>query len=223
VPISFPPLTLSSGTLARTQLVVTAGTSGLTVSVQYTDDSGVTWLPVRNGTGIATGVGNAATIYDYEAPPLGTRSYRAMVQTALGVPSAWSSNATITNNTMTTFWLKDPTVGLSGIQLKVESGSLSTHFPEALTEHQPLGSPYPYVVGDVVGFEDGVVTAWTMSATDESALVALLKSQRTLLLQSPDGRQWYIRITSPRPTDAPLGVGGLSRLHTISWRGQPMP
>lgn len=210
-------------TNARVTHTVTASTSGLTVSLQVSADAGVTWNAVRDGTNVVTGGGNIATIYDYDAAPLGILQYRALNSTSFLVPSAFSTVANVTISTQTGFWLKDLKAGTT-LRLHVLKGTLTTHYPEALTEHQPLGSPAALIIADVVGLEDGGCTVFTQNSSEEIALMKLLLSQKTLLFQSPDGRSWYIRITSPRPTGTPYLVNsGGYREHAITWRGQPNP
>jgi hypothetical protein len=223
-PPSTPTLTaVLDATNARTTLTVTAGAGSQPVSVQSTDDGGTTWQAVRFGTLIATGGGNIATIYDYEAIPLGTRGYRAMSQTALGVPSAWSTTANVTNTTPG-FWLKDVLQTVSNLRINVHQGTLVTQRAEQSTEHQGLGSTTPQVIADVLGLPDGALTTWTQSASDEATLLALLNLQRTILLQVPDGRQFYVRINSPRPTAPPyLVASGAYTQHQLTWRAQPVP
>jgi hypothetical protein len=208
----------------RNVLTVTAGAGSQPVSVQYSDDLGVTWTPVRNGTAIATGGGNVATIYDYEACPLVPRGYRAMAQTALLVPSLWSATVTVTNTTPG-FWLSDPLTPQSAVRIYLQDGiQLDTNFPESLTIHRPPGRPDAIVISDVVALEEGGGTFWTRSVADEAALMALLLQQKTLLFQSYDGRQWYIRITSPRPTANPFTIdAGSLKVHVLTWVGQNRP
>src|SRR5450631_229038 len=216
-----PPTTPTLGAAsdpsnASTTLTVFA-TAATIATIQYNDD-GVTWLPVRNGTGLTVGGGGYVSEYDYEAPPLATRNYRAMVSTTLLVPSAWSTTVPVSNQTPG-FWLKDPTTPLSGLRVMVLKGSLASHFPEQLTEPQGLGNAAATIVADVIGLEDGGATFVTMSAADEATLMGLLLTQKTLLFQTSDGRAWYIRITSARPTDQPYVVlPGMYRAHVVTWR-----
>lgn len=210
-------------TLNRVVLVLSSpDATGVTGLIEFSRDAGVTWATVRAGSGLNIASGASVTVYDYEA---GTGSSRYRASSATVAPAGVSPYTTVTvATTVSTFWLLDPTVGGSGVTIKVRRGSLSTQYPEALTEHQLLGRTDAVVVADVVGLEDGSATVWTQSATDETALLGLLTGQKVLQLQAPDGRQWYVRITSPRPTAVPyLFRAGTYRDHAISWRGQKRP
>jgi hypothetical protein len=221
-PPSTPTLGAASDPVTAETTLTVFSTAALLATIQYNDD-GVTWLPVRNGTSIVVGGGNYVSIYDREGPPLAIRNYRAMVSTTLGVPSAWSTTVPVSNQTPG-FWLKDVTGSLGTVKLKVLKGSLSTHYPRQLTEHQGLGNAAASIIEDVMGLEDGGATLITMSASDDAALMALLLSQKTILLQTADGRQWYVYITSAIPTDQPyLVLPDMYRAHTVTWRGQNMP
>jgi hypothetical protein len=196
--------------------------TGTTGSIEFSDDGGVTWNFLRFCTALTVYPGTS-TAYDVEAAPGATRQYRARSWTV--APQSFSAYVT-TNATpsVSTFWLRDVTGSLGSVTLKVLKGSLLTSFPEPATEHQPLGRADAIVVFDVMGLEDGAATVWTQNAADEATLMALLLSQKTLLIQTPDNRQWYVRMTGPRPTAQPYIVQpGQYREHALTWKGQQRP
>ena len=219
-----PTLTATyDATLNRTALTLHSGdATGPTGSIEFSDDAGLTWNFVRFCTALTIYPGTT-TAYDYEAPGGATRQYRG--QSWTGAPQSFSAYATANATpTISQFWLRDVTGSVGNVNLNVLPGSLATHFPEANTQHQGLGNKAATVIADVIGLEDGAVTVWTMSTSDETGLLALLLAQQTLLLQAPDGRAWYIRIVDNRPTDVPyLYRAGTYRTHALVWRGQPRP
>jgi hypothetical protein len=219
-----PTLTANySATTNITTLTLHSGdATGPTGSIEFSDDGGVTWTFVRFCTALVINPGTS-TAFDEEAPSGATRQYRARSWT--GYPTSYSAYATATATpAITQFWLRDVTASLGSVNLMVLPGSLSTKRPEASTQHQGLGNPAAIVVADVIGLEDGQGVFWTLSASDEAALQALLLAQYTLLLQAPDNRQWWIRVVGDRPTDVPyLYRPGTYRQHAIVWRGQARP
>jgi len=55
-----------------------------TATVEYSDDSGATWQPVRGGVAMPISSAEQAEVVDYEAAPGATRLYRASITTQLG-------------------------------------------------------------------------------------------------------------------------------------------
>lgn len=182
----------------RVAITVT-GTGSDVVHVYYSDDSGVTWNELRlSPITLSSGTG---TTYDYEAPPGNARLYRVTqtdsTQGIYAAPSLPSGNVSVTP-AITTFWLRQP--GTQGNTVHVVKGSFSTQYTESITSHYGLNRAAPITVADAMHLEDGGATFWTNTVSDEANLRALLLLQLPLLLQSPSNEQWYIRITSPRPT-----------------------
>ena len=63
---------------ATTTAFSRGGLIGLTkASVEFSDDLGVTWMPLRNSTSLTLDANQAITAFDYEAPPGVVRQYRA--------------------------------------------------------------------------------------------------------------------------------------------------
>lgn len=217
-----PTLTANYGSGGNaTTLTLTGNAAGPTGSIEFSDD-GVNWTFCRGATAL-TCYSSAAVVVDYDTNSGTTRQYRARVWTSY--PTSYSAYATANAfPVITTFWISDP-VGGTKIAIHIPKGTLKTQFPQQLTEHQGLGNAFATIVADVMGLEDGACTMWTQSASDETALLALLTApQTTLLLECPDNRRWYLRINSVRNTDVPYLVGvGTYRTHDITWRGQTRP
>lgn len=216
---STPSLTATYDSVNNRVTLVIGGTGTLSATVQYSGDGGASWATLR-ATPVTLAAG-AATVYDYEAPPGQTRQYRAFQQDATDLYGAASANSTVQSATpaITTFWLRDPTALSAGITPHIRRGTFNTSIGEAVAIHRPLGRMTAVVISDsTLQGEYGSATFWTNSTADETNLLGLLNAQRTLLLQSPDNRAWYIRITSARPT-SPVSLvrPGTAREHAVSW------
>jgi hypothetical protein len=102
----------------------------------------------------------------------------------------------------------------------MKQGSLQEQIREDLTEHFPDGRPYSLIVfGDLHG-DAGTATFMTQTLADAQALVALIKRQRVLLLQSPEPRQQYIRfVPTNTSADMPVHETRVSshKEHALSW------
>jgi hypothetical protein len=103
---------------------------------------------------------------------------------------------------VTSWWLRDPADATASVALNVKPSFKQLRL-ESLTTHYPLGSQFPVVVADTVHGEDGTLTVWTSSPADDTALLALLLRQATLLLHHPYGELHYIRINTTREVTKP--------------------
>jgi hypothetical protein len=54
-------------------------TSGVFVNLQYSDDGGTTWFPVRGGSAVPLPAGQVVTVVDTEVPPGFTRHYQVIL------------------------------------------------------------------------------------------------------------------------------------------------
>ena len=200
-------------------LTFTGNAAGPTGSIEFSDD-GVNWTFCRGATSV-TCYAAAAVLDDWEAPADNPTVSRPSVD---GVSDLVLRVCHRQLFPVITTFAGRPYRGNQDRHPRPPRDSEHA-LPAAAHRHQGLGNTFATIVADVVGLEDGAATIWTMSASDETALLALLNlPQTTLLLQSPDNRQWYLRINSARPTDIPYLVGpGSYRSHAIVWRGQPRP
>lgn len=114
------------------------------------------------------------------------------------ISSPPSATASVTV-TATGWWLKDPIDPTVNAAIVVV-GEPSTHRDEQAGVFYPLGSTRPVVVADAMTGADGALKLLTTTPAAYAALVALLTRQRTLLLQSPFGEQWYVRLIGSRPS-----------------------
>jgi len=109
------------------------------------------------------------------------------------ISAAATASAT---TTLTSWWLKNPLNPAQNIAVTVVDGHPTSQTERAAT-HYPLGSNSPAIVSDVVTGRDGQLTVLTTTATAYTALVAIVTSQQTVLMQSPFGEQWYARLGFP--------------------------
>lgn len=202
----------------RVALVV-AGTGTDLAEFQVSRDGGVTWADVRGASSVAQ-VAGAATVYDLEAQPSLTSQYRVRQQNpANGIYAAWSAWSAVQTATpaISTFWLRDPVAGTVGMPINVKDGTFALQITENATVHYPLGATFPVVLADTIKGQDGSATFFTLTAADRTSLIALLTEQSTLLLQSNDGRQWYVRFLT-RPNTVPAGVGASGyQEYAVKW------
>lgn len=192
------PATLSYG-----QGGTGAGLSGFRTLVEHSADQ-VIWEQVRAPAGTdqtAYGVlGQRLTIVDGEAPR-GTVYYRAsLVGTSPGIMVSTNTAQSLATTTDGTWWLKNPTTPAAnrgGIQLETKP---KFTVAEQATVFRPIGRGYPVVVATDIGGEDGQGTIHTRTPAEHAAVLALLRTQGALLLQSPftdtagNGLQWFIRL-----------------------------
>lgn len=188
--------------------------------VQRSNDSGVTWLLLREGTDITPDGTYAATVLDYEAPRGLTVRYRARSVGVSGenrIPSAWSSvvpQVLVTNDG--TWWLKAITAPALNVGSLRVVGSLPITVEEPNSVFRPLGANRPLVVAGVLQGEDGSVEIVTKGETEWGSVEAVLTHQGALLLQDPTGRQKYIRITS-RGWDESYSAGRIIRTASVDF------
>ncbi len=199
------------------------GLVGTTTALfEYSDDSGVTWTTVRSSGAVAVPSDTQiAVAYDYELAPLATRQYRvSIVAPSLAGPVSASASVV---SALAQFWLNDVTTPANNMQIDVILGGLTTRQTEQSTAHQPLGRQNDVVIADSsMGGEDGQVVVRTLTAAAYTSLRALVQAQRVLLLKSPFGYQWYVRLVNDRQTSFlqeawPAATTGHFRATTLAY------
>lgn len=174
------------------------GFSSQTFDLERSDDGGVTWAPVRDGSDLVPSSAYTVSIYDYDCPRGITARYRARSVGVIGdneIASGWSSTATAATTNDGTWWLKvtaDPDLNLGGVQILADP---EMALGEDVGVFTPIGRTTPVVISG--GFT-GVTGSWNITvtgATEWDDLYALLSYPGTLLVQSPFGDQMYVRIT----------------------------
>jgi hypothetical protein len=184
-----------------------AGFTGFRTLVERSTDGGTTWVQVRAAAGTdqtELGIlGERWSGLDYDAPREVTLSYRASL--VAGSPYVLTSGmtpVTVATTSDGTWWVKSvttPTLNRGSVRLETDP---TFAVEEQTAVHRPLGRGYPVVVAGEMGGEDGAGTIHTRGATEHAAILALLRQQGTLLLQSPFtdaggmGLQWFVRMTA---------------------------
>lgn len=132
------------------------------------------------------------------------------------IVSAFSATATVAT-TSTAWWLKDPLDSTANVAVRVEPGPQTDRI-ERSTAFYPLGRARPVVISDVVTGADGAVKLVTFAPSEYTALVSLMTRQRVLLLQSPFGEQWYIRLMGDRKSQLNESTASAPyRIHDLTY------
>jgi hypothetical protein len=206
VNITPPTVPTLTGTYQSVANQVLLDITGATVSgsfdsqifqVQRSDDSGSTWSDITGGDALVPDGLAEASIVDYAAPRGATAAYRVRAIGTLGeneVASDWSSavNVSVTNDL--TWWLKaitDPTLNKGS--LKVNPG-FESNPKEQVGVFRPIGRRTAVIVSSGLQGEDGEFKISTSGDSEFDDVWALATHTGSLLLQTPQAEQKYIRI-----------------------------
>jgi hypothetical protein len=174
--------------------------------IQYTDDTGVgyhnwTYLPGQKiiPPQFRADTGQLAYV-DHSIIPLNVRKYR--VQTlSYGLDgesfaSPWGPESNEVSFSALNWWLKDFTDLSTALSLRVRYEDFAVQTDNTGAVFHPLGEDFPVVVTE--GYKaDSLTISVFCNRTEEAALYRLLRSNRTLLLQSDTDYAWWVR-----PVDA---------------------
>jgi hypothetical protein len=167
--------------------------------VEYSDDGGITWTALRNGSTLTPSGTYGATVYDYEAPPRQTRQYRVKAVRVVGtllIGSAWATASAYP--ALARAWLKDPLNPTLNVDIECGPFIEGEERKERVGVFEPYGSDVPVVVAGALTGWDGQTTIFVRNDADRAALEALLAVQHTVLLQTPEGTNRYLRILTRR-------------------------
>ena len=178
---------------------VSGSFSSQVFQMQRSDDSGTTWGDVLGGSSLTPSGAYLSVISDYTAPRGATARYRARSIGSLAgevVASNWSGiqNVSVVNDG--TFWLKavdTPALNQGGVPV---SPGFNVERVEQAGVFRPLGRGTAVVVSAGLQGEDGKLKIRAGSRAQFEAVWALCCHVGTLLLQTPDGDQRFIRVTS---------------------------
>jgi hypothetical protein len=176
----------------RVNLSATTGGTAALVKFEFSDDSGVTWAPVR-GAGALTRVATTTAI-DYDAPLGVARQYRATAYSTsprvASVPSSTAS-ATITATGYVLTAVSDPTLG----GVVTVRGPVDWTRPSGAGVFQGIGTIYPTVVSDGPPKSRRTTLALMCETkADWLRVEALVKANSTLVLRDPFGEVGYYRL-----------------------------
>lgn len=180
--------------------VASTSYAGPFIYLERSDDSGSTWSPVRNASGVAGTFGTASTFFDYEAPRGRAVLYRANIKATY---SSAFINAGLYSTPQAAFineasWnLKAPlNSSINMINVSVV-GRPNEQVEEDLGVFRPLGRKYAVVVAGTISGWDGDLTVSCSTNAEWQALKALITSQEVLFLESMFGWSKYVRLLSP--------------------------
>lgn len=203
-PPTIPTLTGTFQSITNQVLLELAGSSvsgsfdSQVFQVQRSDDAGTTWTDVTGGTALVPDGLAEASLYDYAAPRAATATYRARSIGTAGeneVASDWSAEVNVSVTNDATWWLKavnDPTLNRGA--LKVNPGFKSSP-EEQIGVFRPIGRRTAVVVSSGLQGEDGEFTISTLGDAEFDGVWALATHTGSLLLQTPQAEQKYIRVT----------------------------
>jgi len=174
--------------------------------IQYSDDTGTgyeSWadLPGQKilPPAFRSDTGQLAYV-DHSIIPLNQRKYRVQTYSygLLGeiFSSGWGPESNEVSFTALNWWLKDFTDLSANLRLRVKYEDIEVTTDNTASVFHPLGEDYPVVVTE--GYKaDSLTISVYCDRTEEAALYKLLRSNKTLLLQSDTDYAWWVR-----PVDA---------------------
>lgn len=189
-PPSAPTITATPGDDWTVDLVIADGDT--TVEVEHSDDSGATWLALRGSPVDVDGSGDGTAV-DHEAPFNVARTYRA--RSVIGnLRSAWSTtdDATVTESRQWIAYVPDGPL----VTLRVPPGMewTSTVSAAAYTGAEG-GDPENVVISAGRSAPRPPFTCRYRSIAERDELDALWNGERTVLVRSPAGMHWWVRVT----------------------------
>lgn len=181
--------------------------------IQYADDTGIGYASWTDLPGqklippaFRSDTGQLAYV-DHSVVPLNVRKYR--VQTlSYGLQgetfaSGWGPESNEVSFTALNWWLKDFTDISTALRLRVKYEDIQVTTDNTANVFHPLGEDFPLVVTE--GYKaDSLTISVICDRIEEASLYKLLRSNRTLLLQSDTDYAWWVR-----PVDA-LTVSNLA-------------
>lgn len=197
--------TLAVAATAATNVTLTVGnlTSGNGVVVERSDDSGVTWNPVR-GAYAWLAAGASLVVTDYEPPLNQATKYRAWSWNTDAFnnvfASAYSTVQTITVSNAV-FRLKDPSVAGSQVTISLRD-NLRVRSPRAEGIFDPLGSSVAVVLVDANPGGDRIALPLQFKTdSDWRTFMTLRATGHVLQLVTDTVDQWYVQLTDVPETE----------------------
>lgn len=196
VPPPVPVLTVTpvAGAGLAISAVSTGTPSVVFFIVEFLDEDGI-WRTVRGGDRVSATAGVASVLTDFEAPINVARSYRATAGRPVSGKDLVSAPSAIVSGTVldANWWLRDPLVASASRVITVAPPFQALQ-PRPTTVHDPLGATTAVVVSDGLRSARGQLTLRTDGVAEYTAIQTILAQDRTLLLSSPLGLQWYVRL-----------------------------
>lgn len=170
--------------------------------IQYADDEGAGYGDWQTLPGLTTSppvydpLSGIATYTDHTVIPLVNRRYRAQT-ISYGLAgdqfvSGYGPASDEVSLSALNWWLKDITDPDNAITLKVKWGTTQVGTTGTSVMYQPLGEDFPLVLTE--GYKGDALELTLILKRDEYApLRKLLKSEKTLFLQSDVDHAWWVR------------------------------
>lgn len=193
----------ADGTNARGVLTVSQGSGSATPTdgfdIQTSDDGGVTWTPLRTGTGIVNSVpGSNQTAYDYEMIPKTNRLYRAQAYhdtgTGVRLRSAWTASIGPIQITLTRWRLHCPSDPTKNIQIRRDGEGIDFSSEEAGTANFALGRKYAIIIASTIRGREMPLHLSFPNQAEFDAFVAIRATQEVLWLMSNENWGMYVRL-----------------------------
>lgn len=195
--------------------------------IQYADDDGTGYSEWADLPGMSSNpaafepLSGEALYTDHTPIPLTNRKYRART-TTFGLNgdlfvSAWSADSSEYSFEARNWWLKDIANPDNNIELKVSWGDVPVTTTNTSTVFYPIGEDLPVVLSE--GYKGDVFTLHLkpVSHAEWAELKAMLKSGRTLFLQSDIDHAWWVRpVDNLGSTVMPTGGRQSNPLRDIS-------
>jgi hypothetical protein len=184
---------------------------------EYSDDDGLTWIPVRDGDRIAPDVFQRAVVYDYEVPPNVLRRYRARTEASdsyIGAAPASVGSANTTEQFATVpsarWWLRSishPERSL-GFSRNLCMRTVGRKQEERAGRYDGNGAVFPVFISNAVGGHDGSLDVNVYGAEAWAAFQVLIGDAAPLVLIDPiDLDLAYIKLTGRSWTEQVSGEG----------------
>lgn len=177
------------------------------VRVERSSD-GVTWTALRRAA-VVDAVNNEFSLFDYEAAPGVEWTYRVQSSSPsidgvlLHTPWAYSTGSTWNMPDGCTAWIKDPVYPALSVLVEWRAGSL-TNVGRAARRglHEVRGRSTPVVVADRrLSLAGTIVVGAAADDGSLDALLAVVESGRTLLVQAPPTWGWGSQYVSVGDVD----------------------
>lgn len=172
--------------------------------IQYADDNGTGYGDWKDLPGLKLSppeydpLTGLVAFVDHTAVPLHRRRYRSRT-VSYGLAgdrfiSAWGPDSSEVQLTAANWWLKDISDPSQNLRLEIQWEPTQVSTKGTSSEFYPMGSDRPVVVTDGYKGDSFELTAQTRTSEEFARLTKLVKSGKTLLLQSDVDHAWWVRL-----------------------------
>ena len=182
-------------TIGNTNRIEVSGTTSATrfIFLEYSDDDGDTWFPVRDANPGPSILTTGRQMFDYEAPFQEERTYRARVASVdPDLSSLWSTEEALT--VPGERWVLMRVSDHEELRLRVDP-DISKPDPTGTGKFVPLEGSTNVVLTSGWSEGDLGLKIRVLTKADRRTLLGFLRSGETLLLRTPFGDHWYVQPT----------------------------